>query len=123
MNTQEQAYINGFVKRAAEYGYSENDATQLAKEAMRGAGAVNLAAGLKSPILAESAVPRGFNIPGRGTPRARYLAELLREMKAQEKIFPTEASSHNRDVLRPHGLGRPNLGYLDNQNEALRMMR
>ena len=32
MNTQ-QAYINGFVKRAAEYGYSEEDALGLLKKA------------------------------------------------------------------------------------------
>ena len=30
----EQAYINGFVKRAAEYGYSEEEAAALYKEAL-----------------------------------------------------------------------------------------
>jgi hypothetical protein len=33
MNTQEQAYINGFVKRAAEYGIDENEALEILKEA------------------------------------------------------------------------------------------
>lgn len=32
MSTQ-QAYVNGFVKKAAEYGYSEEEATALYKEA------------------------------------------------------------------------------------------
>jgi hypothetical protein len=32
MNTQ-QAYINGFFKRAAEYGFSEQEATELLKSA------------------------------------------------------------------------------------------
>jgi hypothetical protein len=35
MNTQQQAYINGFVKRASEYGFSEAEARKLLKEATR----------------------------------------------------------------------------------------
>jgi len=31
--TNEQAYINGFVKRAAEYGFNENEAIALLKNA------------------------------------------------------------------------------------------
>jgi hypothetical protein len=33
MNTQEQAYIEGFVKRASEYGFSYNEAIELLKSA------------------------------------------------------------------------------------------
>jgi hypothetical protein len=33
MNTQEQAYIDGFVKRAAEYGYSPSQALEILKQA------------------------------------------------------------------------------------------
>jgi hypothetical protein len=33
MNTQQQAYINGFVKRASEYGLNHNEAIELLKEA------------------------------------------------------------------------------------------
>ena len=32
MNTQQTAYINGFVKRAAQYGYNEQQALTLLKE-------------------------------------------------------------------------------------------
>lgn len=32
MNT-EQAYINGFVKRASEYGYSEDETMEILKQA------------------------------------------------------------------------------------------
>ena len=32
MNTQQQAYINGFVKRASEYGFSEAEAVDLLKK-------------------------------------------------------------------------------------------
>jgi hypothetical protein len=32
MNTQQIAYINGFVKRAAQYGYNEQEALTLLKE-------------------------------------------------------------------------------------------
>ena len=35
MTTQEQAYIEGFVKRANEYGYSEAEAVNILKEASR----------------------------------------------------------------------------------------
>jgi hypothetical protein len=33
MHVQEQAYINGFVKRAAEYGYTHNQAIEILKTA------------------------------------------------------------------------------------------
>jgi hypothetical protein len=33
MNTQQQAYINGFVKRAADYGFDEREAIELLKKA------------------------------------------------------------------------------------------
>ena len=33
MNTQQQAYINGFVKRASEYGINQNEAIELLKSA------------------------------------------------------------------------------------------
>jgi hypothetical protein len=113
MNT-EQAYINGFVKRASEYGYSEDGAVQLAKEAMRGAAAANLAIGLKDKGLGEYAVRAGrVNIPGRGTPDAQRLAELLRKIKAHEKTLPIDSS---------FSFGRLNLKHLYNKNEALRMM-
>jgi hypothetical protein len=32
MNTQQQAYIEGFVKRASEYGFSEAEAIELLKQ-------------------------------------------------------------------------------------------
>jgi hypothetical protein len=34
MNTQEQAYIQGFVKRANEYGFNDNEAISLFKQAL-----------------------------------------------------------------------------------------
>ena len=34
MNTQEQAYINGFVKRAAEYGLTQEQAISIYKQAL-----------------------------------------------------------------------------------------
>lgn len=34
MTTQEQAYISGFLKRAMEYGYSEEDGLELCKKAI-----------------------------------------------------------------------------------------
>ena len=34
MTTQEQAYINGFVKRANQYGFSNSEAIELYKQAL-----------------------------------------------------------------------------------------
>jgi hypothetical protein len=56
MNTQEQAYINGFVKRASEYGFSDEQAMELCKQAI---SAEKLESAKMSPIL--SAL---FNTPG-----------------------------------------------------------
>lgn len=33
MNTEQQAYINGFVKRAADYGYNQQEALTILKQA------------------------------------------------------------------------------------------
>jgi hypothetical protein len=49
MNTQQQAYIKGFVKRAAEYGYSTRQAEAILKQA-------NMPAG--RPILRGALSPR-----------------------------------------------------------------
>ena len=52
MTTQEQAYINGFVKRAAEHGYSDVQAIELLKESGLGDmvdGAKNWVKSKRSP--------------------------------------------------------------------------
>jgi hypothetical protein len=46
MTQQEQAYIEGFVKRAAEYGFSENEAIDILKQA---AGEMPMAGEPKAP--------------------------------------------------------------------------
>jgi len=42
--TKEQAYINGFVKKASEYGYSEDEALYILKQAGPTTGVVQPAA-------------------------------------------------------------------------------
>ena len=80
MNT-EQAYIEGFVKRASEYGFSESEATELLKTAMRGQNAYSLIENISRP-LAAAAVREGLpSIPGRGTEAAKVLADLVRKVK------------------------------------------
>lgn len=51
MNTQQQAYVNGFVKRAAEYGFNEAEATGLLKQS----GALNQLAALSNSGLSHAA--------------------------------------------------------------------
>jgi hypothetical protein len=104
----EQAYINGFLNRAMEYGYSEDAATQLCKEAMRGANAYRMVENFSKPIasdLVRSGLP---HIPGRGTADASRLAELVRKLKAGRKSFPKDP----RDVHR----------FLNNRSEASRIL-
>ena len=55
MNSQ-QAYIEGFVKRAGEYGYSRNEAMQFLKQATA-ADAPNPAAIHSKPINITSPTP------------------------------------------------------------------
>jgi hypothetical protein len=53
MNTVEQAYINGFVKRASEYGYNEQQAFELLKNAgykVKSRPAAPAPKGLKHPV-------------------------------------------------------------------------
>jgi len=45
---QEQAYINGFVKKASEYGYSEQEAAGILKEAVNLPPSASLPAGAKA---------------------------------------------------------------------------
>jgi hypothetical protein len=45
MSTQEQAFINGFVKRAMEYGFDQNEAIHLLKQANP-----NVAQPVKQPV-------------------------------------------------------------------------
>ena len=80
MNT-EQAYIEGFVKRASEYGFSQAESAELLKTAMRGQNAYSLIENISRP-LAAAAVREGVpSIPGRGTEAAKVLADLVRKVK------------------------------------------
>lgn len=47
MTPQEQAYIEGFVKRASEYGFSESEAVEILKQAM---GEMEMAKKTKIPV-------------------------------------------------------------------------
>jgi hypothetical protein len=57
MNTQEQAYINGFVKRAAEYGYNEQQAIAIYKQAM---GEMPMASKIKPPVKPIPKIPNSI---------------------------------------------------------------
>lgn len=61
MNT-EQAFVEGFVKRASEYGYNENEAEEMLKQASRDQFIRNIIAGvLKKPVRTMSA---GYGLAG-----------------------------------------------------------
>lgn len=55
MSTQEQAFVNGFVKRAAAYGYDSNIAIELLKSAQPGLGVI--ASGAGAPAAAQTSTP------------------------------------------------------------------
>lgn len=92
MNT-EQAYINGFVKKAMEYGFSENEAEALFKEAARGAQALNL---IGKTLLGKKPIkPRPNRMlelglahaPERHSFDAKQLADKLRSVRTLEKYI------------------------------------
>ena len=91
MNT-EQAYIEGFVKRASEYGYSESEAVEMLKVAARGEHALKYLTGkLKD---------RNVNIPGsrfnkfyppaKHAPSGQLAAEAVRQARKAKTQVPTE---------------------------------
>ena len=66
MNTQQQAYIEGFVKRASEYGFSENEAVNILKEA----SVADAPQAQKDPSFFKGI--RNFGVNALKAPRALY---------------------------------------------------
>lgn len=104
MNT-EQAFIEGFVKRASEYGLDESQANSLLKEAVRGQRAYALMNGvgkdmasqaLKNGISSASPFPnRHVVAPDRGSMSADVLAALTRQVRQGIKVPPSNPVMQN----------------------------
>lgn len=117
MTSQEQAYIDGFIKRAAEHGLNSNEALELFKEAARGHETLKALTAKLSPRV--KPMLAGANIPGQGSQEASRMAETLRLMRKQEKnlmskdynLMPgsfEEARVSARDILAQlKGLDHP----------------
>jgi len=60
MNT-EQAYINGFVKRASEYGYNQQEALEIYKQAMGEISMANKKAPAKLPVKVPNSIKGNAN--------------------------------------------------------------
>jgi hypothetical protein len=82
MTTEQQAYISGFVKRAAEYGFNEDEAVDMLKEAQ----------------LNKSARPLGNVASGPGPDMIEYALNQLQAAKAM--VRPGD------ELLDQHGLSR-----------------
>lgn len=92
---REQSYIEGFVKRAMEYGFNENQAIEMLKEAARGAESIALAMRKATPSAAQSKkefrnlanelIKNKKNkkelVPARHSPDAKGLAGDLRQLR------------------------------------------
>ena len=63
MNTQEQAYINGFLKRASEYGLSEEQAIAIYKQAMVEPSLMGKKTPMKPTTPAKPVLPKKPMIP------------------------------------------------------------
>lgn len=137
MNT-EQAYIEGFVKRAAEYGFSENEAEALFKEAARGSQALNL---ISKTLLGKTPVKPTANrmlqlglahAPEKHTFDAKALADKLRSVRTMEKyigpgsfnaIENTARSGQNlMTQATPHAYFSPNHTLSDMATHRANMM-
>jgi hypothetical protein len=137
MNT-EQAYIEGFVKRAMEYGFSENEAQSLFKEAARGAQALNLIGRTllgKKPVkpTANRMLQLGLaHAPERHTFEAKALADKLRSVRTLDKyvnpgsfnaIENTARSGQNlMTQATPHAFYSPNQILSDMATHRSNMM-
>jgi hypothetical protein len=97
MNTK-QSFLNGFVKRASEYGYAAKEADEMLKQAMRGQNAYSLINNVSKPT-ARRALTQGLSdassymqpaIPARGSAEANVLAGLLRKARSGLKAPPSD---------------------------------
>lgn len=94
--TTEQAYIEGFVKRAAEYGFNENEAIEMLKEAARGAESIAFAMqkGIRGATKQSKKEFKNFAneilknkknkkelVPARHSPEAKGLADNIRQLR------------------------------------------
>lgn len=95
MNT-EQAYIEGFVKRAFEYGFNENEAIEMLKEAAGGAGVLSKLeqAGLNPGLISKVKASR------------KTLADKLRsDISAARKYNSSESAlTHPTNWLKERDL-------------------
>ena len=66
--TQQQAYINGFVKRAAEYGLDQNQAVELLKQA--GPISTGTGAAVAAPYINETGA--ALSTPAKGPTRKPF---------------------------------------------------
>jgi len=94
MNT-EQAFVEGFVKRASEYGFNESEATELLKKAARGQRTYALMNNVSNADAAQrlrsgisSAPGRTLRAPERGSMSADVLANLAKQVKQSIKTPP-----------------------------------
>jgi hypothetical protein len=134
----EQAYIEGFVKRAMEYGFSENEAEALFKEASRGAQALNLIGKTlsgKKPInpRANRMLELGLaHAPERHTFNSKQLADKLRSIRTLDKYVSPGSFNAIENTARggqnlmtqatPHPFYSPNQTLSDMATHRSNMM-
>lgn len=63
MNTQEQAYINGLVKRAAEYGLTQEQAISIYKQALVSPELMGKKTAMKPTVPTKPIAPKKPIIP------------------------------------------------------------
>jgi hypothetical protein len=93
MTLQDQAYIEGFVKRASEYGYSESDAIAMLKNASPATRALQevmgtstgrtLMQGLPDPTSAAMSARKSS---GKDSMLRKRLADAARKVRNQRKL-------------------------------------
>jgi hypothetical protein len=116
MNTQEQAYIEGFVKRANEYGFNDEEAFEILKEAAK-KGAPKRVPGFKNDVKAWA-----DDIKGNAELRA-YRAEIkLREgaEKLKEKLQERGGDLKNKLREGAGELGERLRGATTNSKDKLK---
>jgi hypothetical protein len=104
MNTQEQAYIQGFVKRASEYGFNNDEAISLFKQALLDPSLM----GKKAPVAKPPMKPV---VPKPPNPNEADMNDIAGYKKANARELALEHNKANIPLQTLLSGGIPGMAY------------
>jgi hypothetical protein len=92
MTTQQEAYINGFVKRANQYGYSDVQAIELLKESGALGDLVTNAGNAYNNYINQKNTPTPADMAANQRARANYAKQMPRQPAGQQLPPPVQVA-------------------------------